>query len=120
MVVGVPNVGKSTIINLLAGRAIAKSGNEAAVTKVQQRIDLKNGIVLFDTPGMLWPKIENDNSAYRLAITVLGNIARRSGFLDEHFWRQAEQGTYYVLFPCLLLANLVRADLDWRATALLA
>nr|CAA6826938.1 MAG: 50S ribosomal subunit maturation GTPase RbgA (B. subtilis YlqF) [uncultured Thiotrichaceae bacterium] len=69
MVVGIPNVGKSTIINLLAGRAIAKTGNEAAVTKTQQRIDLKNGIVLFDTPGMLWPKIENDNSAYRLAIT---------------------------------------------------
>ena len=69
MIVGVPNVGKSTIINLLAGKAIAKTGNEAAITKIQQRIDLKNGIVLFDTPGMLWPKIENDNSAYRLAIT---------------------------------------------------
>ena len=69
MIVGVPNVGKSTIINLLAGKAIAKTGNEAAITKTQQRIDLKNGIVLFDTPGMLWPKIENDNSAYRLAIT---------------------------------------------------
>lgn len=54
------------------------------------------------------------------ALLVLGNIARRSGFLDEHFWRQAEQGTYYVLFPCLLLANLVRAELDWRAAALLA
>ncbi|MEZ5538000.1 MAG: AEC family transporter [Thiolinea sp.] len=54
------------------------------------------------------------------ALLVLGNIARRSGFLDEHFWRQAEQGTYYVLFPCLLLANLVRAELDWLAAGLLA
>lgn len=54
------------------------------------------------------------------ALLILGNIARRTGFLDEHFWRQAEQGTYYVLFPCLLLGNLLRAELDWRAAAVLA
>jgi len=69
MIVGIPNVGKSTIINGLASRTIAKTGNEPAITKTQQRIDLKNGIILFDTPGILWPKIENPESAYRLAIT---------------------------------------------------
>ena len=69
MVMGIPNVGKSTIINGLTGRKIAKVGNEPAVTKRQQRIVLPEGVVLFDTPGILWPKIENEHSSYRLAIS---------------------------------------------------
>ncbi|MEZ0150293.1 MAG: ribosome biogenesis GTPase YlqF [Candidatus Reddybacter sp.] len=69
LIMGIPNVGKSTLINCLAGRIIAKTGNEPAVTKSQQRINLHNGVVLFDTPGMLWPKIEHIDSGYRLAIT---------------------------------------------------
>ena len=69
MIMGIPNVGKSTIINILADRIIAKTGNEPAVTKQQQRIRLGNGIVLSDTPGFLWPKIENPDSGYRLGVT---------------------------------------------------
>lgn len=69
LITGIPNVGKSTLINALAGRAIAKTGNEPAITKGQQRINLHNGIVLIDTPGILWPKIHNENSGYRLAAT---------------------------------------------------
>ncbi|QGS60236.1 ribosome biogenesis GTPase YlqF [Shewanella algae] len=69
MIMGIPNVGKSTIINTLVGRVIAKTGNEPAVTKAQQRINLKNGIVLSDTPGILWPKVDNEASGYRLAVT---------------------------------------------------
>jgi ribosome biogenesis GTPase A len=67
MIVGIPNVGKSTLINTLAGKTIAKTGNEPAVTKSQQRINLGNGILLMDTPGILWPKVENPKSSYRLA-----------------------------------------------------
>ncbi len=67
MIMGIPNVGKSTLINSLAGRQLAKTGNEPAVTKANQMIDLKNGIVLSDTPGILWPKIGNPLSGYRLA-----------------------------------------------------
>ncbi len=69
MIMGIPNVGKSTLINHLAGRQIAKTGNEPAVTKMQQRIKLDQGIVLLDTPGVLWPKLENKHGGYRLAIT---------------------------------------------------
>lgn len=67
MIMGIPNVGKSTLINSLAGRQLAKTGNEPAVTKANQMVDLKNGIVLSDTPGILWPKIGNPLSGYRLA-----------------------------------------------------
>lgn len=66
---GIPNVGKSTLLNTLVGKAKAKVGNEPAVTKGQQRIRLDEGLYLYDTPGMLWPKIVNENSGYRLAIT---------------------------------------------------
>ena len=69
MIVGIPNVGKSTLINTIAGKPVAKTGNEPAITKGQQRINLRNGIMLFDTPGMLWPKVENELSGYRLATT---------------------------------------------------
>ncbi|KAA0016275.1 ribosome biogenesis GTPase YlqF [Salinicola corii] len=67
MVMGIPNVGKSTLINGLAGRKIAKTGNEPAVTKRQQKIRIDGRVSLIDTPGVLWPKIEDQASAYRLA-----------------------------------------------------
>lgn len=67
MIAGIPNVGKSTLINSLAGRKVARTGNEPAITKGQQRIKVTDGIMLLDTPGILWPKIENENSGYRLA-----------------------------------------------------
>jgi len=69
LIMGIPNVGKSTLINILAGRMIAKTGNEPAITKMQQRIAIGNNIVLLDTPGLLWPNVENRNSGYRLAAT---------------------------------------------------
>jgi ribosome biogenesis GTPase A len=69
LIMGIPNVGKSTLINILAGRTVAKTGNEPAITKTQQRIAIGNNVVLLDTPGMLWPNIENKNSGYRLAAT---------------------------------------------------
>lgn len=69
MIMGIPNVGKSTIINCLAGRTIAVTGNQPAVTRRQQRINLQNGVILSDTPGILWPKVENPHSGFRLAAT---------------------------------------------------
>lgn len=69
MILGVPNVGKSTFINILAGRVVAKTGNEAGVTKAQQRIRLANDMVLTDTPGFLWPKLTPPDCGYRLAVT---------------------------------------------------
>jgi ribosome biogenesis GTPase A len=67
MVFGIPNVGKSTLINTLAGRSLAKVGDKPAITTCAQQIDLRNGIVLNDTPGVLWPVMSDQVAAYRLA-----------------------------------------------------
>jgi len=76
MVVGIPNVGKSTLINTLAGRKIARVGDKPAITTCPQQIDLRNGIHLADTPGLLWPDIRNQKSAYRLAASgAIGDAA---------------------------------------------
>ncbi len=67
MVVGIPNVGKSTLINTLAGKCMAKVGDKPAITTCPQQIDLRNGIILSDTPGLLWPDMGDQVAAYRLA-----------------------------------------------------
>jgi ribosome biogenesis GTPase A len=69
MIAGVPNVGKSTLINTLAGRAIAKTGNQPGVTRLQQRVQVGTDLVLLDTPGLLWPKLDPPARGYRLALT---------------------------------------------------
>jgi len=69
MIMGIPNVGKSTLINALLGRKIAKVGNEPAVTKANKRYSEFQGMALSDTPGILWPKIEDQDSGYRLAVS---------------------------------------------------
>lgn len=68
MVAGIPNVGKSTFINAFAGRACAKTGNKPGVTKGKQWIRLHKSLELLDTPGILWPKFEDQQAGLRLAL----------------------------------------------------
>ena len=72
MVVGIPNVGKSTFINSFAGRAVAKTGNKPGVTKGKQWIKLNKSVELLDTPGILWPKFEDNIVGLHLAF--IGSI----------------------------------------------
>lgn len=69
MIVGIPNVGKSTLINRLAKKNIAKTGNTPGVTKAQQWIKVGKELELLDTPGILWPKFEDPEVGYKLALT---------------------------------------------------
>lgn len=69
MIVGIPNVGKSTLINRLANKNIAKTGNMPGVTRAQQWIKVEKRLELLDTPGILWPKFEDATVGYKLAVT---------------------------------------------------
>jgi ribosome biogenesis GTPase A len=88
LVMGVPNVGKSTIINVLKNKKIAKVGDIPAVTKSQQRIEINDHIILTDTPGMMWPKIDNELDGVFLAasnnigINAYDEIEIALGLLD--------------------------------------
>lgn len=81
MIVGIPNVGKSTLINKLANRNIAQTGNKPGVTKQQQWIKVGNSLQLLDTPGILWPKFEDEEVGKKLSLT--GAIKDSIVHLDE-------------------------------------
>ena len=92
MIMGIPNVGKSTLMNALLKKRVAKVGDEPAVTKAQQRLYLGNNMVLIDTPGMMWPKIEHPTDGLMLAAShAIGSNAlieeEVATFLAERYWR---------------------------------
>ena len=76
LVVGIPNVGKSTLINALAGKCLAKVGDRPAITTCGQQIELDNNVILLDTPGLLWPDLRDQAAASRLAASgAIGSAA---------------------------------------------
>ncbi len=81
MIVGIPNVGKSTFINTYAGKACAKTGNKPGVTKGKQWIRLNKNVELLDTPGILWPKFDDQVVGQRLA--MIGSIKDEILNIDE-------------------------------------
>ncbi len=80
LICGIPNVGKSTLINTMTGRRFTKTGDEAGVTKIEQRITLADDFYLYDTPGMLWPRIIVEKSGYNLAAS---GAVGRNAFQEE-------------------------------------
>jgi len=101
MILGIPNVGKSTLINTLAGRPAAKTGNEPAVTRAQQAIKLPDNILLYDTPGFLWPKLSPEQCGYRLAVSG----AIRSAVLDFEDVAMFEADYLVKAYPELVMAR---------------
>ena len=80
MIMGIPNVGKSTLMNALLNRRVAKVGDEPAVTKSQQRFDISETMSITDTPGMMWPKIQYESDGYMLAAS---HAIGRNAVIDE-------------------------------------
>jgi ribosome biogenesis GTPase A len=81
MIMGVPNVGKSTLMNAILNKRIAKVGDEPAITKQQQLHQINDHMILIDTPGMMWPKIENEIDSYILAANYA--IGKNAYFEEE-------------------------------------
>ncbi len=139
MVVGIPNVGKSTFINTYAGKACAKTGNKPGVTKGKQWIRLNKNVELLDTPGILWPKFEDQRVGLYLAL--IGSIKdeilnidelsleliqilqeKYPGVLQERFQIQEEQKPAEILGEIAQKRNCVKKgnELDYsKAAALL-
>ncbi len=116
MIVGIPNVGKSTLINTLAGKKIARVGDKPAITTCHQQIDLRNGILLADTPGLLWPNLEDQEGAQRLAA---------SGAIGENAYDQVAVALFALNtlvkdYPQRLKERYKLADLDVETSELLA
>lgn len=79
LILGIPNVGKSTLMNTLVGRKVARAANQAAITTKKKRVHLNDEITLYDTPGVLWPKIEDEEASFMLA----GSGAVRETAMDN-------------------------------------
>ena len=138
MVVGIPNVGKSTFINALAGKACAKTGNKPGVTKGKQWIRLNKNVELLDTPGILWPKFEDQQVGLKLAFIgsikdeilnteeLAGELIKflttyYSGVLSEKYGIEEQEDSYACLMEiaknrhCLLRGN----ELDTEKAAMI-
>jgi len=93
MIVGIPNVGKSTVINALAGRKKAAVGNKPGLTKDMQRLNVSDSLQIYDTPGILWPKFEDQDIGFKLAL--LGSIKDSILILDEISMKGLEYMVHY-------------------------
>lgn len=110
MIVGIPNVGKSSFINRLAGRAAAVSGDRPGVTRGKQWIRLSGGFELLDTPGVLWPKFEDEEVGLRLAFTG----AIKDDILDTETLAAKLLERLLLLAPDEVAARYKLAELDFE------
>lgn len=108
MVVGIPNVGKSTFINSYAGKAAAKTGNKPGVTKGKQWIRLSNVLELLDTPGILWPKFEDQSVGLKLAL--IGSIKDEIMNVEELSLELVKM--MEIRYPGMLKDHYGYADID--------
>lgn len=113
LVVGIPNVGKSTLINTLTGRRIAKVGDRPAVTRRAQRVELDHDLSIFDSPGVLWPRLDDQEGARRLAA---------SGAIGENAYEPIDIAGWAVCFVATTYpeALAARYDLAGELDAILA
>ncbi len=116
MVVGIPNVGKSTLINTLMQRKVAKVGDEPAVTKSIQMVTLKSGMMISDHPGLLWPKIEDGDVGLKLALG--GAIPDTAFDYEQVAYFGAE--LFLARYPALLSARYALAEVPRSPSGLLA
>ena len=110
MIMGIPNVGKSTLMNALVKKKVAAVGDQPAVTKSQQRIDISSRLTIYDTPGMLWPKIDHPVDGLMMAASHAVGV---NAYIDEEV-ATFLAGFLLQYYPALLAARygLSTADID--------
>ena len=113
MIMGIPNVGKSTLMNALVGKKVAAVGDQPAVTKSQQRIDISSRLIIHDTPGLLWPKIDHPIDGLMLAASHAVGV---NAYFDEEV-ATFLAGFLLASYPALLAARygFAAAGLDGTA-----
>ena len=113
LVVGIPNVGKSTLINTLTGKKVAKVGDRPAVTRRAQRVELDHDLSIFDSPGVLWPKLDDQEGARRLAA---------SGAVGENAFEPLDVAGWAICFVATTYPELLeeRFDLEDGVAEILA
>ena len=116
LIAGSPNVGKSTLINTLMERSVAAVGDKPAVTKSQQQVVLASGMVIADSPGILWPKIEDEVTGLRLA---LGGVIPDTAIDYEEIARFGAE-LFLARYPALVVARFKLAEAPPTGEALLA
>ncbi|MBQ0931029.1 ribosome biogenesis GTPase YlqF [Ideonella sp. 4Y16] len=109
LICGVPNVGKSTLVNTLAGRKAAKTGDEAGITKNEQRITLAEDAYLFDTPGMLWPKIIAPRCGFHLAAS---GAVGRNAYDEQEVALELLESLVEAGYAALIAARWRQAEVD--------
>jgi ribosome biogenesis GTPase A len=115
LIAGVPNAGKSTLINVLMDRLVAKTSDRPAVTKIQQRVVLASGMIVTDSPGLMWPKIEDEAGAFRLALA--GSIPDTA--IDYLTIGTFGARIFLARYPALVVARYKLAAVPATAEALL-
>lgn len=115
MIMGVPNVGKSTLMNALVKKKVAAVGDQPAVTKSQQRIDINSRLIIYDTPGMLWPKIEHPIDGLMLAASHAVGV---NAYIDEEV-ATFLSGFLLEQYPALLTARYGFATASLDAVAVI-
>jgi len=113
MVVGVPNIGKSTFLNCLVGQKVARTGAKPGITRGKQWVRIREDIEFMDTPGLMWPKVESDEQGLKLALlNIVGENAYHEQDVALYLIKTIQQQAPQVIFTKYKVENINRSEME--------